>query len=1284
MPVIEGASNFTVSGDARLYEIHGNAVINQLADANEAKKIQLTVNLPRAQASHKDYETKKKSGPCFPGTRQALLREMTDWMSDPGESRMYVLSGLAGIGKSTVVYTLATQAAELGLLGASFFFSRDEADRRTAKKFFTTIAFQLCVYDETFSKAIGDILMTECGAAATTQDPQTQLKVLILDPLRSIVQSRARPILVVVDALDECDEDDEHAVVMGLSQLVRLLPSFRVILTTRPQPLVDYLFGNHDGHKILRLQDIEDKVVDGDIRLYLSHSFSQDQVRLRLLNLKGKWCASDEEIDSLVQAAGRLFIIASTVVRYIFNKFARNPAAQMQKLLRAFAQDRTPFKDLDHFYAIILRNVVPENCDDDEIVNRYRSVVGAIIAVQRPLPVSTLTHLVAIDVDDIHAVLDHLQSVILLDGDDVPRVYHKSFPDSLTDQARCKNPLLRIDPRICHVQIATRCFEIMDKHLKYNILGLGDWARFMNNEDGLKEDGITDEQLEEKIPQQLHYSCVYWANHLGVANVEDADLINGLEKFVDEHMLHWLEVLSLIGKLDSAIRAIRVALALLKSTSSDLHQLLSDALRFIPKFYELINRSALHIYYSALHFTPTNSLLYRRYIKESVHNICGIEGGPEKWDAHVATLSHEEYVDVAKFSLDSALFISCSEGDVGDGLGKLKIWDAATGAPISTIPGHRFAVANDFSTVASSEDNIITYYNVNGSAMGTMITTSSRIQTLAFSSESSRVAAALVDGTVWLWDSGNAELIDRFDDRFDDWSESDCSDDCSDQSEHSASQLYFSPTGTRLAYYSLANGIVKLRDGISGRFIADLRCGSRRRFEFSGDGSRIASLSEDYGLTLWDSESGGLIGVEDFGPGDVGLSFSFCVLAISANGSLLATADHNQVRLWSDSLAQFKVLELEETGSMAFSLDNILAIATDFGISKLYNVKTHSFISSFPIAGIPIALAFSPDCTRLAVGGNHGSVYLWNVQNIDACGLPSITEASAVSTLALSRDCSRLACGFRDGTVELWRTSPTQRRIASHQAHTDTVRALGFGPDGGLFASGQWRDGTIKLWNGGDGALRGTLIVPSELQAVALSNSVLVAGCDGGVTLWSLDTLSLTHTFMMEPDDPVAVAIAENNVLIAVVNHTYDGFSRSLSLLDVVNHTTIATFAPGIYDIHTMTFLPDNSWLMVQTDNGDFRSYNLINKHTTEGPALEHLIQLPNTPLWHGVPVWHCQDNEHHYLSALFSHNRSPVPVLLIPRDLAVTRWTQGLSMIVLGCEDGRIILVRLPINHAG
>ncbi|KIL56712.1 hypothetical protein M378DRAFT_52839, partial [Amanita muscaria Koide BX008] len=221
----------------------------------------------------------------------------------------------------------------------------------------------------------------------------------------------------------------------------------------------------------------------------------------------------------------------------------------MQRLLRAFTPyltPDTPFKDLDQFYTVILRNLVSENCDNDDTISRYQSVVGAIVFVQRPLPVSTLAQLINIDVVEIREVLDNLQSVILLGSEDVPRIYHKSFPDYLTDEARCKDPRLRIDTRICHIQIATRCFEIMDKGLKRNILGLGDPARFMSNEDGLKEDGVTDEQIQEKIPQQLQYACVDCVNHLGVATNEDEALMSGLEKFVDEHMLYWFEVLSLI------------------------------------------------------------------------------------------------------------------------------------------------------------------------------------------------------------------------------------------------------------------------------------------------------------------------------------------------------------------------------------------------------------------------------------------------------------------------------------------------------------------------------------------------------------------------------------------------------------------------------------------------------------------------------------------------------------------------------------------------------------------
>ncbi|KIL56355.1 hypothetical protein M378DRAFT_89472, partial [Amanita muscaria Koide BX008] len=236
----------------------------------------------------------------------------------------------------------------------------------------------------------------------------------------------------------------------------------------------------------------------------------------------------------------------------------------------------------------------------------------------------------------------------------------------------------------------------------------------MINEDGLEADGITDEQIQAKIPQHLRYACTYWVNHLEVANMEDEALRNRLEMFAYGHMLYWLEVLSLIGQLDSAHRDISVVLKLLTSTPSALYQLLSDALRFISKFYEIIKRSALHTYYSALAFTPTNSLLYRQYIKEAEHNICSIEGGPEKWDALVAKLRHDQ-----RWFIPPAFSPDCTHLAVRDLNDNVNLWDIR-GIDASSPPSKRNATA---------------------------------VSVLTLSRDCSRLACGFEDGTVELWET---------------------------------------------------------------------------------------------------------------------------------------------------------------------------------------------------------------------------------------------------------------------------------------------------------------------------------------------------------------------------------------------------------------------------------------------------------------------------------------------------------------------------------------------------
>jgi hypothetical protein len=146
---------------------------------------------------------------CFKGTRVRLLNEIASWIAgdDPSLAPIYVLDGVAGIGKSTIAQTVAEHAAGINALGASFFFSRNDDKRKTAKTFFPTIAYQLAYYDKDFADQINEALLRT--PHAVTQMPLKQFSTLIMEPLKEAFAVAGNPILIVIDALDECEHDGD-------------------------------------------------------------------------------------------------------------------------------------------------------------------------------------------------------------------------------------------------------------------------------------------------------------------------------------------------------------------------------------------------------------------------------------------------------------------------------------------------------------------------------------------------------------------------------------------------------------------------------------------------------------------------------------------------------------------------------------------------------------------------------------------------------------------------------------------------------------------------------------------------------------------------------------------------------------------------------------------------------------------------------------------------------------------------------------------------------------------
>ena len=88
--------------------------------------------------------------------------------------------------------------------------------------------------------------------------------------------------------------------------------------------------------------------------------------------------------------------------------------------------------------------------------------------------------------------------------------------------------------------------------LHLNMCGLETSFELNVNVPGLKE------RIKNNIPAQLAYACTYWAGHLkSIPFAPDSqvsrDLIDELNSFVYNYLLHWLEVLSLLKALDRGI-----------------------------------------------------------------------------------------------------------------------------------------------------------------------------------------------------------------------------------------------------------------------------------------------------------------------------------------------------------------------------------------------------------------------------------------------------------------------------------------------------------------------------------------------------------------------------------------------------------------------------------------------------------------------------------------------------------------------------------------------------------
>ena len=517
------------------------------------KQIDVT-KLPSSEGAAFDSIRNQHDPECHPKTRIEVLHDIKIWADAEKGKPIFWLNGKAGTGKSTISKTVARHFASKRQLGASFFFKRGESDRGRANRFFTTIATQLVRNVPQVASAIRAAI--DATPDISEKQMKDQFEKLLFYPLETV---RSDPtissnIVIVVDALDECESEQDIKTLLSL--LSRTLASdeirLRIFVTSRPELPIRLGFKkmSNDAHKDVVLHEIAKHIIDRDIFAFLKDELARirDEELARNLNdcsLPLGW-PEDNICQKLTDMASPLFIFAATICRFIGDP-NWDTQEQLEILLKYSTQSQA--SKLDQTYLPVLDRLLAD-CDDAQatiLLEQFRIVIGSIIILEEPLPTDALAKLLGVSRRTIDLRLDALHSVLDVPSDphQPVRILHLSFREFLLDPNKQGKSNFWVEEVQAHTYVARQCLEVLERPaaLEKNICKLEIPGTLLSEVDRSR--------LGQYLPAEVQYACRYWANHL--VRSRSNKLWDRAFKFLEGKFLYWLEAMSLMGRSSESL-----------------------------------------------------------------------------------------------------------------------------------------------------------------------------------------------------------------------------------------------------------------------------------------------------------------------------------------------------------------------------------------------------------------------------------------------------------------------------------------------------------------------------------------------------------------------------------------------------------------------------------------------------------------------------------------------------------------------------------------------------------
>lgn len=375
-----------------------------------------------------------------------------------------------------------------------------------------------------------------------------QFEKLFLEPLNKCNGANSQPLFVVVDALDECDREED------VTTLIRLFPKaeeaksyhLRFFVTSRPEMPIRLGFKDiGDRYKDLALHEVPESDITKDISTFLR--FKLDRIRLDFnKTVPGSGLPPDwpplASFKDLVDMAVPLFIFASTACRFIADSEFGNPWEQLSKIIEYKGKGQR--SRLHATYLLILNQLFLERTNlglvertkkeqAPEIVEWFRDIVGTIVLLADPLPSASLACVLDRTELDVNSKLRRLHSVLNISDDPLApvKLLHLSFRDFLVDNENRDGNLFWVDA--CNLR-----------------------------RPGISRSEISEQIISTALPPDVKYACRYWVHHWNGSKlgIRDDDIVH---RFLSKHLLHWLEALGIIGRIRESINMVDELLDLL-------------------------------------------------------------------------------------------------------------------------------------------------------------------------------------------------------------------------------------------------------------------------------------------------------------------------------------------------------------------------------------------------------------------------------------------------------------------------------------------------------------------------------------------------------------------------------------------------------------------------------------------------------------------------------------------------------------------------------------------------